>query len=140
MKKDGSIRICGDYKVTVNRASKLNVFLFHRIEDLFASLAGGKKFSKLDLAHAYQQVLLDEQSKKLVVINTPKGLFSYNRLPFGISQPQQSSSRSSRVSSRVYRMFVFTWMIFSSQGKMMQNTCTLWSWYYPAWKQPDCVS
>lgn len=48
-------------------------------------MAGGKTFSKLDLAHVYQQLELDEESKKLVVINTQKGLFRYNRLPFGIS-------------------------------------------------------
>ena len=37
MKKDGSVRICGDYKVTVNRASKLDVLPLPRNEDLFAS-------------------------------------------------------------------------------------------------------
>ena len=36
------------------------------------------------MSQAYQQLLLDEPSKKLVVINTPRGLFQYNRLPFGI--------------------------------------------------------
>ena len=85
LKKDGSLRICGDYKVTINNAAKLDAFPLPRIEDLFASLTGGKKFSKLDLAHAYQQIPLDEDSKKLVVINTSKGLFRYNRLPFGVS-------------------------------------------------------
>ena len=48
-------------------------------------MAGGKKFSKLDLGNAYQQVPLDENSKKLVTINTHKGLFQYNRLRFGVS-------------------------------------------------------
>ena len=85
LKKDGSVRICGDYKVTVNCASKLDVFPLPRIDDIFASLTGGKKFSKLDLAHAYQQIPLDEQLKKLVVINTQRGLFQYNRLPFGVA-------------------------------------------------------
>ena len=37
------------------------------------------------MSQAYQQILLDEPSKNLVVINTPKGLFKYNRLPFGVS-------------------------------------------------------
>ena len=37
------------------------------------------------MSQAYQQLLLDEPSRKLVVINTPKGLFEYNRLPFGIA-------------------------------------------------------
>ena len=37
------------------------------------------------MSQAYQQLLLDEPNKKLVVINTPRGLFQYNRLPFGIA-------------------------------------------------------
>ena len=85
LKKDGSIRICGDYKVTINQASQVDSYPLPRIDDLFASLAGGKKFSKLDLAHAYQQIQLDDVSRKLVAINTHKGLFQYNRLPFGVS-------------------------------------------------------
>ena len=64
------------YKVTVNRATKLDAYPIPRIDDLFASLTGGKKFSKLDLAHAYQHIPQDEESQKLV-INTSKGLFRY---------------------------------------------------------------
>ena len=44
------------------------------MDDLLASLAGGKTFTKLDLAHAYLQIPLDEQSKKYTTINTHKGL------------------------------------------------------------------
>ena len=84
MKQDGSVRICGDYKI-VNQAAKTDSFPLPRIDDLFASLAGGQAFSKLDLAHAYLQLELDDESKKLVTINTQKGLFQYNRLPFGVS-------------------------------------------------------
>ena len=39
----------------------------------------------LDLTHAYLQLELDDESKKLVTINTQKRLFQYNRLPFGVS-------------------------------------------------------
>ena len=56
-----------------------------RIEELFASLAGGKTFSKLDLFHAYLQIPLDEASSQYVTINTHKGLFVYLRLPFGVA-------------------------------------------------------
>ena len=56
-----------------------------RIDDLFTKLTGGKSFSKLDLSQAYLQVELDEELKKLAVINTHRGLFKYNRLPFGLS-------------------------------------------------------
>ena len=85
LKRDGSIRICGDYKVTVNLAAKTDTYPLPKIEDLFASLSGGKLFSKVDLASAYQQIPLDEQSKEFTTINTPKGLYCYNRLPFGVA-------------------------------------------------------
>ena len=85
VKRDGNIRICGDYKVTVNRAAKPDTYPLPRIEDILASLGPGKEFTTLDLAHAYQQIPLEEESKKFTVINTHKGLFQYNRLPFGVS-------------------------------------------------------
>ncbi|KAL5508856.1 hypothetical protein EMCRGX_G004113 [Ephydatia muelleri] len=55
------------------------------IDDLLSSLAGARVFTKLDLAHAYLQLALDEESKKLVTVSTHKGLFRYNRLPFGVA-------------------------------------------------------
>ena len=56
-----------------------------KIEDLYATLGEGMEFTKLDLSQAYQQLELDEESKDYTVINTHKGLFRYNRLPYGIS-------------------------------------------------------
>ena len=53
-KKDGNFRICGDYKVTVNLALDVDQYPLPKPEDLFAMLAGGQKFSKLDLSQAYQ--------------------------------------------------------------------------------------
>ena len=80
-----SVRICGDFKLTVNQAVKVDRYPIPLIQDLFAGLNGGKVFTKLDLSHAYQQLLVDDKAKELLVINTHKGLFRYNRLPFGIS-------------------------------------------------------
>ena len=84
-KKDGKFRICGDYKVTINQALDVDQYPLPKPEDLFATLAGGKTFSKLDLSQAYQQLMLDETSAKYVTINTHRGLYRYNRLPFGIA-------------------------------------------------------
>ena len=80
-----SVRICGDFSVTVNPVSKLDRYPIPKIEDLFARLSNGKYYSKIDLSQAYQQLLLDDDSKKYVVVNTHKGLFQFTRLPFGIS-------------------------------------------------------
>lgn len=52
---------------------------------MLSKLENGKIFSKIDLAHAYQQVDLEEESKELTTINMHKGLFRYNRLSFGIA-------------------------------------------------------
>ena len=79
------MRVCGDYKLTVNKVAKLETYPLPRIEDLFSSLAGGKSFSKLDFAHAYLQAELDQSAKKYMTINTYKGLYTYNRLPFGVA-------------------------------------------------------
>ncbi|XP_051962904.1 uncharacterized protein K02A2.6-like [Xyrauchen texanus] len=81
IKKGGNVRICGDFKITVNPALCAEHYPLPRIEDLFASLAGGQRFSKLDLSHAYLQVPVHEDSRKYLTITTHKG----NRLPFGIT-------------------------------------------------------
>ena len=54
-------------------------------EDLFSTLAGGQKFSKLDLENAYQQLKVDPSSRKYLTISTHKGLYQYTRLPFGVA-------------------------------------------------------
>lgn len=54
-------------------------------DDIFATLAGGKHFTTLDLSHAYNQVLLAEDSHKFVMINTHRGLYRNTRLHFGIA-------------------------------------------------------
>jgi len=67
LKQDKSnIRICGDFSVTVNPVSKLDRYTIPKIEDLFVKLSKGKYFSKLDLSQVYQQLPLDEQSKKYI--------------------------------------------------------------------------
>ena len=69
----------------MNRVSHLEQYRIPTLDDLCVKLAGGKQFTKLDLSHAYSQLRLDEKSKEYVTINTDKGLFRYNRLPYGMS-------------------------------------------------------
>ena len=85
LKPNGQVRICGDYRMTVNSAAKVDRHPIPNIEALYGKLRGGVCFLKIDLSNAYQQVYLDECSKKLTTISTSKGLFSYNRLCYGVS-------------------------------------------------------
>ena len=75
LKSDGSLRLCGDYKETVNHSAIRGMYPLPKVDDLLASLAGGKSFTKLDLAHAYQQILLDNESSKLTTVNTHRELY-----------------------------------------------------------------
>lgn len=56
-----------------------------RTQDLFAKLSGGENFTKLNLSQAYQQVQLEESSKCYITVNTHKGLYHYNWLPYGVA-------------------------------------------------------
>ncbi|XP_036318832.1 uncharacterized protein K02A2.6-like [Rhagoletis pomonella] len=84
-KADGSIRICGDFKQVVNAQIDIERFPLPTREALFHAIRHGKQFSKIDLKDAYLQMELDDDSKTIMVVNTPLGLFQYQRLPYGIA-------------------------------------------------------
>ena len=138
-KKDGKIRICGDYKVTINPYLKVDQHPLPTPEEIFATLAGGKKFTKLDLSQAYQQILLDDSAKKLITINTHLGLYCYTRLPFGVSSAPAIFQRTMDIVLQglprvmcylddiLITIFKRTiWTISSLQEQMTQNTLAIW--------------
>ena len=84
IKEENSIRICGDYKMTVNQVSQLDNYPIPKTETLFAEISGCNKFAKLDLKHTHQRMLLDKSLQELLTINTHLGLFKPTRLTFGI--------------------------------------------------------
>ncbi|KAM7288053.1 uncharacterized protein ISCGN_031742 [Ixodes scapularis] len=85
LKKDGSVRLCGDYKTTVNPCLDVEQYPLPRLEDILATVAGATVFSKIDLSRAYQQVPVHPESQPYLTINTHKGLFRVKRLAFGIA-------------------------------------------------------
>ena len=56
--KKEKLRICGDYKVTVNAVLDVEQYPLPKSQELFTTLAGGEKFSKLDLQQAYLELQL----------------------------------------------------------------------------------
>ena len=85
LKPDKKVRICGDFKFTINPALDVDRYPLPKLEELLATVSRGKWFSKLDLTNAYLQLALDEESQKLCTLNTHRGLYQYMRMPFGIA-------------------------------------------------------
>ena len=81
-KPNGNVRICGDFKVTLNPVLEVDKYPLPRTDDIFASLSQGQMFSKIDLKDAYLQMEVDDSTKELLTINTHKGLFRYTRLAY----------------------------------------------------------
>lgn len=84
LKQNGDIRICGDFKVTINKFLIDFKYPLPRIDEIFASLGGGELFTKLDLFSAYNQLVLDEESQLLCALSTHIGILKVKRLPFGV--------------------------------------------------------
>ncbi|CAK1588401.1 unnamed protein product [Parnassius mnemosyne] len=84
-KDDGSLRICGDYRTTVNLAIETDTFPLPAANDYFVKLNAGRVFSKLHLKQAYMQMKVDKDTAMLLTLNTPLGLMKMNRLAFGVN-------------------------------------------------------
>ncbi|XP_060543046.1 uncharacterized protein K02A2.6-like [Pantherophis guttatus] len=85
IKPDGSVRLCGDYKSTLNKTLQQSAYPVPLVQHLLHSLGRGRIFAKLDLAQAYQQLPIDEATAEAQTIVTHRGTFKCKRLQFGVS-------------------------------------------------------
>ena len=83
-KRGGAMRLCADYKGTVNPAINADSYKSPSTDQVLLRLGGGKFFAEIDLAEAYLQIPVDEETSKILTVNTVKGLHRVTRLPFGI--------------------------------------------------------
>ena len=84
-KPDGGVRLCGDYKSTVNSQLQVAQHPLPNIQDMLAALGVCRVFSKIDLKTAFQQLVMDDKSQEYCTVNTHMGLFRPTRLPYGIA-------------------------------------------------------
>jgi transposase InsO family protein len=85
IKANGGVRICGDFKVTINPHIVTDNYPLPRFEEIAAKLHGCQYFNVLDLRDAFLQLPVAESSRKYFVIVTHKGYFRYTRLPYGVN-------------------------------------------------------
>jgi transposase InsO family protein len=83
-KKDGSLRMCIDYR-QLNQNTVKDSYALPRIEEILDALGGNSYFTVLDMKSGYHQVEMDEQHKQRTAFTVgPLGFFEYNRMPFGL--------------------------------------------------------
>ena len=82
-KKDQTLRFCIDLRA-LNRITLFDAEPMSNIEELFSKLSGHKYFSRLDLSKGYWQVPLSEDSKHKTAFRTPRGLFQFRVMAFGL--------------------------------------------------------
>ncbi|GJS60793.1 putative reverse transcriptase domain-containing protein [Tanacetum coccineum] len=83
-KKDGSFRMCIDYK-ELNKLSIMNRYLLLRIDDLFDQIQGSQYFSKINLRSEYHQLRVHKDDIPKTTFRTRYGHFKFIIMPFGLT-------------------------------------------------------
>ena len=114
-KKDGSVRFCIDFR-KLNKVTEFDAEPMPNMEEIINRMSGHKYFTKMDLSKGYWQVGLTERSKPLTAFETPRGLFQFRTMPFGLVNSGATFCRLMRiilsnlpnVDSFVDDMWIFT--------------------------------
>ena len=82
-KKDGSLRLCVDYR-RLNSKTVRDAYPLPRLLESFDALAGAQYFSTLDLASSYHQIAMSPKDQHKTAFSTPFRLWEYRRMAFGL--------------------------------------------------------
>ena len=109
-KKDGTLRMCIDYR-GLNKLTVKNKYPLPRIDDLLDHLQGSTVFSSLDLMSGYHQLRIDPEDIPKTAFRSPMGLYQYKVLPFGLANaPAIFQSAMNKVFSDYMFKFVVVYL------------------------------
>jgi Reverse transcriptase (RNA-dependent DNA polymerase) len=83
-KKDGTLRLCIDYR-ELNKVTVKNRYPLPRIDDLFDQLRGSSVYSKIDLRTGYHQMRIRPKDVEKTAFRTRYGHYKYLVMPFGLT-------------------------------------------------------
>jgi len=128
------IRICGDFKVSINPVLQSHTYPLPTSEEIFSTLDNGKSYTKLDLARAYKQMKVKQECQSLLTINIHRGLFQYTRLPFGITMAPSLWQRAmsqvlAELSGVVYYIYMTSWLRALPERNICPTCAQYWNGY-----------
>lgn len=91
-KKDGALRVCGDYR-RLNSVTQPDRYPIPRVQEFTYQMHGMKMFSKLDLKMAYYWIPISKEDAEKTAIITPFGLFEFKCMTFGLRNASQTFQR-----------------------------------------------
>nr|GEV02453.1 hypothetical protein [Tanacetum cinerariifolium] len=106
-KKDGSFRLCIDYR-ELNKLTIKNLYPLPRIDDLFNQLQGSSVYSKIDLRSSYHQRCVREKDISIMAFKTRYGHYEFQVIPFGLTN---APAEFMDLMNRVYKPFLDKFVI-----------------------------
>ena len=82
-KRDGTVRVCVDYR-KLNEVTTADPYYMTTLEEILEKVGESKVMSKLDLAKGFYQVEVEPQSQEKTAFISPFGKFEFTRMPFGL--------------------------------------------------------
>ncbi|GKV10897.1 hypothetical protein SLEP1_g22202 [Rubroshorea leprosula] len=124
-KKDGSMRLCIDYR-ELNKVIVKNWYPLPTIDDLFDQLKGAQVFSKIDLRYGYHQLKIKPDDVPKTAFRTRYGHYEFIVMPFGLTNaPARFMDLMNRVFSKYLDQFVVVFiediLIYSSSRTLHEK-------------------
>src|SRR4051812_17431761 len=106
-KKDGTLRMCVDYR-PLNEVTIKNKYPLPRIDDLFDQLKGARVFSKIDLRSGYYQLKIRREDIPKTAFTTRYGLYEFTVMSFGLTN---SPAYFMSMMNKVFMDFLYKFVV-----------------------------